>query len=270
MTTRATPTMEAFAEQWLALYPSAKFAGIVGDTTHRRRGGYHISIVDQVNPDNYSVVRADDKAPPGSWPRDCSSAVDMNLGPADMKLCHGRLVAVWRDRATDPRAKYINGHNGWDGEGSPGRYDWVTGGVFTASADHAWHVHLEWRRRYVNDPRAAEAILSILRGESTEQYVTALKGDATMALSDEDIKKLLASDIDSGGNRYSLGGAILDSSRRTGYLANTWAGQVDGKLAQVAAEAAELRTVVNAQSATLALILEKLDELTADPADTTP
>jgi hypothetical protein len=170
VTTRATATLQGLADAWERLYDTARFSGIVGDPAHQDRGGYHISI--QANPaGNYSITRPDDKAPPGTWPRDCSSAIDMNLGLADMKLCHGRLVEVWRNRDQDPRARFINAHNGWDGQGSPGRYDWVTGAVSTASADHAWHVHLELRRRYVDDPKAAAAVLSILAGESVADFL---------------------------------------------------------------------------------------------------
>ncbi|WP_433114307.1 hypothetical protein [Micromonospora sp. CA-246542] len=171
MATRATPTMIAFANSWKALYKSAEISGIVGDTDHAERGGYHISIQDQRYKDDYSILRPDDKAPPGTWPRDAAAAVDMNLDLADMKVCHGRLVAVWRTRTSDPRAKYINAHNGWDGNGDAGRYDWYSGSSGFASADHKWHVHLEIRRRYVNDPTAMKAILSILRGESLASYL---------------------------------------------------------------------------------------------------
>jgi hypothetical protein len=186
MTTRATATLQGVADEWERLFDSAAFSGIVGDTSHALRGGYHISIMDQVDPANYSVVRRDDAAPPGDWPRDCAAAIDMNLGLADMKVCHGRLVAVFRNRATDPRAKYINSHNGWDGNDSAGRYDWVTGNVYTATDDHKWHIHMDWRRRYVNDPQAAKATLSILRGQSVADY---LEDDMTLA----ELKSFLAS-----------------------------------------------------------------------------
>lgn len=170
MTTRATATLQGLADQWEHLFGSAVFSGIVGDTAHAARGGYHISIQDQSDPQNYSIVRPDDKAPPGDWPRDCAAAIDMNLTLADMKLCHARLVAVWKTRTLDPRAKYINGHNGWNGTGNAGRYDWVTGNIGAASDDHKWHVHLEVRRRYVNDPVAASAIVSILAGDTATEW----------------------------------------------------------------------------------------------------
>lgn len=169
MSTRATVTLQALAQAWLNEYPSARFSGILPDPDHLANGGYHVSIED--NPaGNYSITRTDDKAPPGDWPRDCAAAIDVSLALDDMKLCHSRLRAVWRDR-TDPRAKYINAHNGWDGNGNAGRYDWVTGTVAAASDDHKWHVHLEIRRRYVNDAKAAAAVLSILRGETLDDYL---------------------------------------------------------------------------------------------------
>jgi hypothetical protein len=88
------------------------------------------------------------------------------MNTADIKKCHIRLRNAWKNRANDPRMKYINAWNGWDGEGDAGRYDVVTGNVGTATPDHKWHIHLEIRRRYVNDMTAMRAILSILAGES--------------------------------------------------------------------------------------------------------
>lgn len=164
MSTNVPDQLVYLANTWETFYNSAVISGIKGDAAHAARGGYHISIMDQPS-DNYSVIRKDDKAPPGDWPRNMASAVDMTLSLEDMKKCHARLKAAWSNRATDERMKYINAWNGWDGEGSPGRYDVVAGTVGTASDDHKWHIHLEIRRRYVNDRKAMDAILSILSGE---------------------------------------------------------------------------------------------------------
>lgn len=172
MSTNSTPVLRSFAHNWESLpdYPSAVFSGIVGDLAHKLRGGYHISIEDQPT-DNYSVIRADDKAPPGSWPRDEASAVDMSMNLSDLKKCHARLVNVWKNRDSDPRAKYINAFDGWDGNGSPGRYDMVKGTIEVANDSHKTHEHIEFRRRYVNDTKATAAVLSVVKGETVAQFL---------------------------------------------------------------------------------------------------
>lgn len=170
MATLAPAQLVFLANEWEKLYGSAVLSGIVGDLAHKLRGGYHISIQDQPG-DNYSVTKVDDKAPPGNWPRNMASAVDMTMSTADMKKCHIRLRNAWNNRSRDVRMKYINAWNGWDGQGDAGRYDVVKGTVGTATSDHKWHIHLEIRRRYVNDRNAMIAILSILKGESLETYL---------------------------------------------------------------------------------------------------
>jgi hypothetical protein len=82
--------------------------------------------------------------------------------------------------------KYINAWNGWDGQGDAGRYDVVKGTVGTATSDHKWHIHLEIRRRYVNDMNAMRAILSMIKGESVAQYQGGVATPASPSLPQED------------------------------------------------------------------------------------
>lgn len=170
MTTLSTSKLNETAQGWENSFATAVLSGIVGDLEHKKRGGFHISIEDQP-PTNYSVIRQDDKAPPGDWPRDRAAAIDMSMGESDIILCHKRLRAVWLNRANDPRAKFINAWNGWDGNGDAGRYDMVTGSVQNATSDHKWHIHMEIRRRYVNSAEMVKAVLSIVRGESLATYL---------------------------------------------------------------------------------------------------
>jgi len=165
MATLSTTMLNGLARQWEDAYPSAVLSGIVGDLAHKARGGYHISRQDQPST-NYSVIRADDK----SGPSDRASAIDMTMSTTDIIKCHTRLREIWKNRANDPRMKYINAWNGWDGKGDAGRYDVVKGTIGTATADHKWHIHLEIRRRYVNDMNAQKAILSMIKGETLAQY----------------------------------------------------------------------------------------------------
>lgn len=165
MSTVATPELEWLAGEWAKLYKSAKFSGIVGDKAHQARGGYHIGRAFQ-SKTNYSVVRAEDK--PGNGPNDAAAAIDMNLGFTDMVTLHVFLRSMWTAR--DPRMKYINAWNGWDGHDGAGRYDVVAHTVDGATSDHKWHVHLEIRRKYVRDMVAMRAILSLLKRESLAAY----------------------------------------------------------------------------------------------------
>jgi hypothetical protein len=165
MATLATASEKWLANEWEKVYKTAVLSGIVGDLAHKARGGYHISRQDQGS-GNYSVIRADDKG----GPSDRAAAIDMTMSTADMKKCHVRLRDIWKNRSKDPRMKYINAWNGWDGEGDAGRYDVVKGTISFASADHKWHIHLEIRRKYVNDMTAMRAILSMLKGESLATY----------------------------------------------------------------------------------------------------
>lgn len=175
MATKAHEVTWYIADNWETYYASAVLSGIVGDAAHQKNGGYHISIEDQSST-NYSVTRPDDKAPPGTWPRNLAAAIDMSMSAADMKLCSDRLWNVWYDQS-DPRRIYLNGFNGYFNDGGPAkRYDYVTQQISEASSDHKWHVHKEIRRKWVTDMFAANAILSILRGETKQQYLDSLNG----------------------------------------------------------------------------------------------
>lgn len=180
MATLAHDTTRYIAREWDAMFASAVLSGIVGDAAHQARGGYHISIEDQSST-NYSVIRPDDKAPPGTWPRNLAAAIDMSMNAQDMKRCCDRLWAVWNNKA-DPRRIYINAFNGWFNEPNvpAKRYDFVTQNISETTSDHKWHVHLEIRRKWVTSMVAAVAILSILRGESIQQYLDSLQGADNM------------------------------------------------------------------------------------------
>jgi hypothetical protein len=165
MATLSTVALNWLASEWEKLFPSAVISGIVGDAAHAREGGYHISREDQPS-NNYSVVRADDRGGPSNR----AAAVDISMNTSDMSKCDARLRKAFNNRKADPRMKYINAWNGWDGQDDAQRNDVVTGDLTYATDDHKWHVHLEVRRKYVNDMNAMKAILSILKGETLETF----------------------------------------------------------------------------------------------------
>ena len=180
MTTNVTGNMRGLASDLENIpdLPSAVNSGIKGDEAHAREGGYHISIEDQPA-DNYSVVRPDDKAPPGSWPRDQASAIDTSMSTPDMVRAWDRVYAVWADHS-DPRRKYFNAFNGWNGKGDAERLDFYANTRKVASADHKWHCHDENGRKYVNDPEMRRAKRSVYAGETVQQYLTGTGGDSEM------------------------------------------------------------------------------------------
>lgn len=190
MATRATDAMLWLSRAWceaenaVAGPGTAVESGILPDANHT--SGYHVSRKD--NPaGNYSIVRADDRA--GCGPDDAAAAIDMTFKrTADLVACYARLSAVWLQRATHPAARYLNAFNGWDGHGSAGRKDLVSGAWSASDTSHKWHIHLEIRRRYVEDWDAMRTLLAVLApggGTMTADFSTtdpygAVTGDGTM------------------------------------------------------------------------------------------
>lgn len=171
MATLASSNMRGLASDLenISDLPTAVNSGIVGDVAHKQRG-YHTSIEDLADPNDYSNRRPDDKAPPGTWPRNLAAAIDTSMATSDMVRVWNRIYAVWAN-LNDPRRQYINAFNGWNGVGEAERLDFVSGTRTVATVDHKWHCHQEIRRRFVNDPQMRRAIRSIYAGETITQYL---------------------------------------------------------------------------------------------------
>ena len=181
MSTYADDVTWYIADNWETYFASAVLSGIVGDAEHAQRNSYHNSLEDNPDQDGFSNYRPDDAAPPGNWPRNLASAIDMSMSDTDMATCSWRLWDVWND-TSDPRRAYVNAFNGWFNDGGPAkRYDYVSQDIDETTDDHKWHVHLSIRRKYVQDMQAAEAILSILRGESKQDYLDGSGGGSVTA-----------------------------------------------------------------------------------------
>ncbi len=272
MATLSTSSLNWLANEWEKVYKTAVLSGIVGDLAHKKRGGYHISRQDQPS-GNYSVVRADDK--PGNGPSDRASAIDMTMSTSDMIKCHTRLREIWKNRANDPRMKYINAWNGWDGSGDAGRYDVVKGTVGTATADHKWHIHLEIRRKYVNDMNAMRAILSMLKGETLQQYQGVSSpaskpqtGDDDMPLTDADVKKVvdgvwakalnIETDSKKPANNQQAGNILRYTSSEHHKIMSL----VNAVLTKVNADTVDEKAIADALASNLAFISALADAVT--------
>jgi len=168
MTTKAPQMLVDTAHRWEDMFSSTVFAGIVGDLNHP--DGYHISFED--NPSgNYSIVRPPDKPPKmPSANDDEASAVDMSMNKTDMVTHYNRIIKVYNDHS-DPRRKYFNAVNCWDGKSANAvRLDLYANTKSTATNDHKSHVHDEYPRMYCQDPMAGKAHLSVWSGESKEDW----------------------------------------------------------------------------------------------------
>lgn len=171
MTTKAYPATKWLAAKWDAAIPSARLSGIVGDAAHARDGGYHISRQDQPSW-NYSVA---DYSLDRLGPSDAAAAVDMTMNTSDMIRVSRRLAAAAANKS-DPRLLgKVRAFNGTFNGRSAIRievrqYNGRGAGVYSATADHLWHVHLEIHRRYVNSQSVMDGIYSVIRGESLSAY----------------------------------------------------------------------------------------------------
>lgn len=173
---QASAPMRAAIRQIEKVYPSAVLAGIVADKRHLKRGGYHCCLVHLLaygNGHDYSARRPFDslKAVTKAG-RVFSCALDIGLGRADMKRLHANVRRVYLDRS-DPRRRFINAINCWDGSGDAVRYDFQAGTAGWATPDHRTHAHCDVPRAYVDIYRdekeaakASRALVSVVTGET--------------------------------------------------------------------------------------------------------
>lgn len=181
MATKAYPATVRFANEWedgidsaARRESAATVSGIVGDLAHRLEGGYHISRQDQSRL-NYSVAQY---VKDQQGPADAASAVDMTMNQASMILVTKRLARAVAAR--DPRVfGKIRAFNGTTNGSRAIRVECYEygpsrgkSGVYVATPDHLWHVHLEIHRAYVNDWRILKGILDVILGKE------AVKADA--------------------------------------------------------------------------------------------
>jgi LysM repeat protein len=174
----APPQLRGVVTSVEAVRKSAVMAGIVPDRRHLDSGGYHVCLRDlrkYGNFGDYSSSSALDRPPKVSKSGEgYSCAYDIGMSKPDMIKTHASVKKVHGDK-TDPRRKYVNAINCWDGSGDAQRFNFQTGKVGYASPGHKTHVHGDAPRCYM-DPdhpehaKAARAHASILTGESRAEW----------------------------------------------------------------------------------------------------
>lgn len=146
---------------WLAfkaLEPSVRMGGI-----YANKPGYHNKRSNLPKSD-YSVRLAADKTGPNH-----AAAIDLSLPPAKMKVYSSRLLKSGKDMK-DERGNYLREFYGTINGRSVVGWDFQSVTASTSDTTHLWHIHLSFLRKYLNDPKAFRAVMSILRGESVASW----------------------------------------------------------------------------------------------------
>lgn len=82
-----------------------------------------------------------------------------------------RLMAA--GKSNDPRADYLREFFGnVDSDREVEGWDFTRNQPSTSDSSHLWHIHVSVHRKYVDDQKAMDALLSILKGETLSDYVT--------------------------------------------------------------------------------------------------
>lgn len=211
---RITDELWYFWLQLQAMEPTSQLGGI-----YANKSGYH-NTRDANNaqwPGNYSVVLAPDK----EGPSDKSSALDWtfpeahNGGYASIIKYADRLLRSGMD-LNDERGNVLRefyGQADWDlaVEG----WDFYYVRAATSDASHLWHIHFSFLRKWCNSKWAMDAVLSILRGETVQQW-RAANGTQPPPPPQPALRRPWPSWMGTGhyfgdyrGNYYSHGGYVL-------------------------------------------------------------
>lgn len=166
---RATAAMSWMVSQLLQLQPGTKNGGIVGNGYgyHNSRDSHRAN-----RPNDYSIQDAIDQQGPG----DAASACDWTFPDAQSSRYENiakytsRVIASAKD-PNDPRL------DGWreiygqaDGDLQVEGWDFRNGVPASSDSSHLWHIHLSESRAYTEDWTNKHKMLSVLRGETIEEW----------------------------------------------------------------------------------------------------
>lgn len=147
--------------------PSARYGG-----GYTLKPGFHSSVDDNLTrwPSNYSIRDAINRREP----RTVGRAVDLTLSDSDMKRLTAYLAKA--AAADDPRLAPVREFYGTlNGTTVYGRAhtgpdtDWRSS---SADSSHLWHIHLSIFTPYVDDWDALAGVVSVLLGESLDDYLS--------------------------------------------------------------------------------------------------
>jgi len=159
---RITAEMWRFWEEFKKIEPTVRLGGI-----YANKPGYH-NARNNLPASDYSKQLANDKLGPGQY----GSAIDLTFpsaqagNPAIIAKYSSRLLKSGKD-LNDDRGNYLREFYGQaDSDSQVEGWDFQYVRPASSDSSHLWHIHLSFMRRYNNDRKAHDAILSILRGET--------------------------------------------------------------------------------------------------------
>lgn len=139
--------------------PNAKLGGIL--PPYASSGGYH-NCRAVLPASDYSVQRANDRK--GSeW---ASCALDVTMGPSDMKTVTQRLITA--TQKGDPRLGALRSFLGTINGSTVTGMDVTDRRFVTSDPSHLWHVHLSFYRSFANDTAALQKVADVFTGTASE------------------------------------------------------------------------------------------------------
>lgn len=165
-TAAGNPDKVAEASSWLQEELLKLQPGTADGGTYTDKPGYHNTRVAN-SPTDYSVIDDNDQG----GPSDKAAAYDWTFSEAtNIAEYSSRLLASGQD-PDDPRL------DGWreffgqaDSDNEVEGWDFRKDEAATSDPSHLWHIHLSEDRDKVTSFENKEALLSVLRGETVDQW----------------------------------------------------------------------------------------------------
>lgn len=171
-------------QQLQALEPTSQLGGI-----YANKPGYHNCRKNLPSYD-YSVC---DQPPDGGGPNWAAAAIDWTF-PEAQSGNYSRIAKYTKRllaSAQDPNDPRLNGWREFFGQADDDRYvegwDMRYGCASTSDESHLWHIHLSENRDQTESRANKEALLSVLKGETVDEWLGAeapLEGDGAVILND--------------------------------------------------------------------------------------
>ena len=179
--TNITDAMWWLWEQLQALEPTTRLGGIFA-----AKPGYH-NCRSNLPSYDYSVT---DKPPDGGGPGSAAGAIDWTF--PDAQGGNYTRIAKYTKRlfasARDPNDPRLNGWREFYGQADSDSYvegwDIRYNRAATSDSSHLWHIHISENRDMSTSKPNKEALLSVLKGESVDDWlgVDAVRGDGAVLL----------------------------------------------------------------------------------------